>query len=53
MPYRRITRGEKCIIPSDKKAVGCKWVFTITRHSEGKLKDIRHSRKGVHTNLWD
>ena len=35
---RKNNTWEKCIIPSGKKSVGCKWVFTIKRHADGTIK---------------
>ena len=35
---RKNNTWEKCIIPTDKKAVGCKWVFTIKRHAYGTIE---------------
>lgn len=29
---------EKCIIPSGKKPVGCRWVFTIKYKSDGSIE---------------
>ena len=48
---RKNNTWEKCIIPSDKKAVGCKWVFTILNVMlMVQLKDIRPDlqQRGTH-----
>ena len=35
---RKNNTWEKCILPSDKKAVGRKWVFTIKCHVDGTIE---------------
>ena len=29
---------EKCMFPKGKKAVGCKWVFSIKYHADGTIE---------------
>ena len=29
---------EKCTLPSGKKTVGCRWIFTIKRRADGSIE---------------
>ena len=38
MALQKNRTWDKCRLPSDKKTVGCKWVFSVKYHADGTIE---------------
>ena len=55
MALQKNETWEKCMLLSNKKTVGCKWVFSVKYHADGTIEryKARACCKRVHTDIWD